>query len=178
MKFDVYGPYPIKREGKVVTQKTCDAYLESVEDDYDWSNARGCYILAVTAGGGWTPWYVGKAAKTSLHKTSLKSRNIVLFNEALKDKSKAKPVTFLLPKITPKGAFSTNQRGIAELERMLIGLAFQQNPDLLNKSQTKCWKITELVGVMNTSAPKATQAAVRLRKTLGLKKPFGKPLGT
>lgn len=175
MKFEVCGPYEIGREHKVITEKTCRTYLDSVEFDGDWVNARGCYILAVTAGGGWTPWYVGKAAKTSLHTTALKHRNIVIFNEVLKKQGKAKPVVFLLPKKTPSDKFSTNSTGIAELETMLIGLAFQQNHDLLNISQAKQWKKTELVGVMNTSAH-ATRAITKLRKTLGLKKPFGKLL--
>jgi len=78
--------------------------------------------------------------------------------------------------MTPSGGFSKNKEGIAELEKMLIGLAFQYNPDLLNTSETKYWKKTELEGVMNPSPGRATDAAVKLRETLGLQKPFGRPL--
>jgi len=42
--------------------------------------------------------------------------------------------------MTPSGGFSKNKEGIAELEKMFIGLAFQYSPDLLNTSETKYWE--------------------------------------
>jgi len=178
MKFRVYGPYTVGRENKVITEETSNNYFSCVEaSGEDWRIACGCYILATaTSGGGWTPWYVGMTETKQLHKASLKDRNIKKFNTTLIKIASAKAKVFLLPKMTPSGGFSKNKEGIAELEKMLIGLAFQYNPDLLNTSETKYWKKTELEGVMNPSPGRATDNAVRLRETLGLQKPFGKPL--
>ena len=175
MKFDVYGPYTVRRENKQITKTTREGYLQLVESGGEnWQQSRGCYILAVSSGkGGWNPWYVGMAEKTSLHKEALSVTNIVNFNEVLKKKTSATPAVFLLPKLTPAGKFSTDKNRIADLETMLIGMATMTNSQLLNISKTKIWKQTEIAGVMNTSTIRATNSAMLLRKTLSLKNSIG-----
>ena len=77
-----------------------------------------------------------------------------------------------IAKMTPSGRFATgNGNGhadIAFLERMLIGIALEQNIDLLNKRNTKMLRDMVVPGILN-SGPGAPRGPVSaLRNCLGL----------
>lgn len=175
IQFAVYGPYPIPLGGRGAIVDDNQFWVEVVDDE-KLANACGCYIFAAQTSGSPhpLPWYVGMTKRT-FKKEVLHGGNMTKFTNVLQDWKRIKPLLFLLPRLKPQGGFSADKRRIADLEKVLIGLSYQQNPDIINKSDTKIWRSTEIVGIMNTSAPRARDAAMRLRETLGIEKPIGKP---
>jgi hypothetical protein len=90
---------------------------------------RGCYIFGVKAPRGYSPGYVGKAAKTfeqevfTLHKLNH-------YHGFLADYGKGKPVMFFI--LSPRQRGKPNASQITEVERYLIELASTANEDLRN----------------------------------------------
>lgn len=178
IQFAVYGPYPIPlgERGAIVDD---NPFWNEIVNDDKLANACGCYIFAAQTSGAPhpLPWYVGMTKRT-FKKEVLHGVNMTKFTKILQNWYKITPYLFLLPRLKPQGGFSTDKRRITDLEKVLIGLAYQQNPDIINKSDTKIWRSTEIVGIMNTSVSRAPRAAMRLRETLGVKEAIGKPFGT
>jgi hypothetical protein len=69
MHFGVAGPFVITRHGakKLVTdQSVRDLKLKLDQREEGLSTACGCYLFAVRAGKGFTPYYVGQACKRAI----------------------------------------------------------------------------------------------------------------
>lgn len=99
-----------------------------------YSTKQGCYVFALRAGRGYTPWYVGKTKKQSFKdecfgQFQLGKYNKVLFNH------KGTPVVFF---VAPGGSKNVVPREVArELEHYLIQQGFHENPRILNKANAK-----------------------------------------
>jgi hypothetical protein len=172
MRFDVAGPFELRRYGKkkIITNESMTALKPQLEN---WSpglsKACGCYIFAIRAGKGYTPYYVGQACKRSLLLEALNPSNIQKFNTACSE-SKGMPVVFFLPMRTPTGRYRKKGGGrgsLGFLEQWLIAAAIEKNRNgLINTRETHFLRKITVVGIFNAKRGEATSASRKLRKAL------------
>ena len=160
MKFDVFGPYEIHRftyrSGKLITKESIAKLKVAVDKDNDSICAGcGCYVFAIRAAHGFTPWYVGQASKMRLLDESMNPNNREKYNKIIA-KRVGTPVMFFIPKLTKGGQFakptkkeSGELRAVNFLEEWLIASALQKNPGLLNQKKTHFLKNLHVVGIFN-----------------------------
>ncbi len=172
MHFDVAGPFDLTRHGKkkfITEQSLADLDPELENWESGLSDACGCYIFAIRAGKGYTPYYVGQACKWSMLREALNPSNREKYNKACSE-SKGMPVIFFLPMRTPKGRYrkkgSSGLASIDFLERWLIAKAIDKNPDLINNKETRFLRNINVVGIFNAKRGEATSASQQLRKAL------------
>jgi hypothetical protein len=131
--------------------------------------AKGCYVFGIRTSGSdlVRPWYVGKTTK-AFESECFQSHKRVLYAKAISRYERARPCLFLISRLTPKGAFFKGDSATSTdfLERHLISLGLQANPDLLNKQNTKLYREVQLRGILNGGSPDA--AAKKLRRALKL----------
>lgn len=126
---------------------------------------KGCYLFAIKAGKGLTPFYVGKATKSYAQEV-LTDHKRGIFNEVLADYGKGSPVLILISLNKRKG--KTPSRVISDVEKYLTTLAYRANSELKNiknipKSQP--WKIP---GVMHTGKGNTKEPVKALKRCLSL----------
>jgi hypothetical protein len=165
----VLGPYPIPYTGQIkgtskhITNENAKAFWEK-EEVKQVAMKQGCYIFALKAGKGFTPWYVGKATKNfkqeALHPTKRNHYNEVIFNG-----KRGTPVFFLIAK--PAHLKTIPKRQIDDLEVFLIQIAYYKNPELKNKQNANepGWSIT---GVVRGGKGKASVNAKQFKLMLKL----------
>jgi hypothetical protein len=125
----------------------------------------GCYVFAIRAGKGFTPWYVGKT-KTNFKNECFKPHKVIKYNNAILMYQKGAPVLFFIKEATHKGP--TNHNQIRQMEVFLTQVALTKNAQLLNIKNTKqqSWSIQ---GVVRGTQGKVSKPTRDLRKTLGLR---------
>jgi hypothetical protein len=174
MDFDVAGPFELSRHGakQIITKtslKELKPELEAWEEGL--SDACGCYVFALKAGKGYTPYYVGQACKRSIVDEALNPSNREKYNEVLGE-SKGTPMLFLIPMLTPTGKFrkKTQAEGKLEavdfLERYLITTAIEKNENLINNKETRFMRNIHVVGFFNATKGEATKASQLLNLAL------------
>src|SRR5580692_11425011 len=98
MDFDIAGPFEISRQGEnqLVTKRSLNDLKAKLEDwDEGLSDACGCYVFAIRAGRGYTPYYVGQATKRAIPKEALNPSNREKYNVVL-GYGRGRPVIFVL----------------------------------------------------------------------------------
>jgi hypothetical protein len=171
VNFDVAGPFEITRHGKkrmIIEQSMPDLRPQLESWKPGLSGACGCYVFALKAGRGYTPYYVGQACKTSILREALNPSNREKYNKVCSE-GKGSPVIFFLPKLTPKGRYRKKGRRSAAidfLERWLIAAAIEKNPGLINNKLTRFLRNIHVVGVFNAGKGKRPTASQELRRTL------------
>jgi hypothetical protein len=174
MNFDVVGPFELARHGskRIITKDSISELAGHLEDHTaGLSEACGCYVFAIRAGKGYTPYYVGQACKTSILKESLNPSNREKYNVVLGE-TKGTPMLFPIPLLTPKGKFRKKQSVdggmpfVDFLERWLIAAAIEKNPGLKNNKQTKFLRSMHVVGILNSRKGEATKSSSELVKVL------------
>jgi hypothetical protein len=163
MKFEPYGPFPLPRFNGGVDRSKKKSFWELIDKSHpSLSSAVGCYIFAIKAGKGFTPWYVGKTEKMSFGRETWHDGKLLIYGEVIRKYDKGRPVLFLLPKLTTKGKFTkpTKRRigAVAALEEMLIGTCLQRNRELFNKKLTR-YKAMHVPGYLNDQQGARTQKA-------------------
>ncbi|WP_400768750.1 hypothetical protein [Methylosinus sporium] len=156
MNFDVLGPFVITRHGPknlISKQSFIDLREEVEKKRIGLSNACGCYVFAMRAGKGITPFYAGQACATPLIGEAMNPSNIAKYNDV--PHRKGNPVMFLLPMVTPTGKLRkrpTNGkplRSIDFLEEWLIATCLIKNPNLINNKKTKILRNIHVTGILN-----------------------------
>jgi hypothetical protein len=174
MIFEVTGPFVLKRYGakKILNKESLSDLKEQMEIWQDGlSDACGCYVFAIRAGKGFTPYYVGQACKRSIHKEALNPSNISKYNTALSD-SNGTPVLFCIPLMTNGGKFRKRKQvkgGLAALdflEQWLIAAAIEKNEDLINNKETFFLRNLHVRGIFNAQQGEANYSTQSLTKTL------------
>lgn len=164
MQYEVYGEFPIARNGSLISRSKEDkgsfwAQVEEMEPGL--SDACGCYVFVLRK----RAWYVGMAEKQSFKQECFALHKITQYNEALGEVA-GKPSLILLPKMTPGGRFakptSRGHSDIRILENMLIGSALSRNPDLQNVKGTKLLRQMNVPGFLN---PRPGQARALMVQT-------------
>ncbi|XXF79736.1 hypothetical protein P2318_08235 [Myxococcaceae bacterium GXIMD 01537] len=164
--FAVYGPFKVPLEpgknGKMIA-RDLSGFWAGV-GDVRWM--RGVYVFAMRAGRGYTPIYVGKAAKQSFEHESFAIQKLAHhYGPALLDFRKGSPVIFFVAHPASRGAI--NKRLIDEIETFMIDAASAKNPYLSNvhKKPVHEWRIC---GVVRGKRGEATRSTGALKKAVGL----------
>lgn len=173
MEFGAYGPFEIRRNGRLVSRDKADkrAFWDGVEEGNEGlSEACGCYVFVIHG----RAWYVGLAERQSFKHECFSAHKIVQYNEALQAVT-GPPSLILVAKATPGNRFAKpSSRGHADirlLENLLVGSALGRNPQLQNVKGTKLLREMRVPGVLNTGRGQARSAAVQsLKKALGIKR--------
>ena len=134
-------------------------------DQPKFESRYGCYIFAMSAGGGLTPWYVEKTRKT-FKKEIFTPHKLNYYTQAMANYVKGKPAFFFVT--TPKSVGKPNNSKIREVEKYLINLAMTQNPDLLNKQDASIpdWGVK---GVVRGGKGKVAAGVKHFRVMLGVR---------
>jgi hypothetical protein len=170
MNFGAYGPFKLRRHGpkNLINKDTKDALRIALDEcDLGLSDACGCYVFAVRAGKGYTPYYVGRAEKRSILNESLNPSNIGKYNDVI---TTGTPVMFLLPMLTPQGKYrklATGELGsLRFLERWLIAQCIEKNPALVNNKETKFLRSIHVAGIFNATQGEAHKSSRALAKAI------------
>jgi hypothetical protein len=146
----VFGPFRIPvqkhprfRKVKLIEAKHGRAFWEKLKDR-QIAKKQGCYVFALRAGKGATPWYVGKAGK-SFKQECFGFHKLSLYNSALFSGKQGTPVLFFVALPGKKNRVAA--KIINQIETYLIQIAKLANPDLLNKKKTKPlrWGIAHVI---------------------------------
>jgi len=163
MKYEIYGEFPIARNGALVSRSREHkrSFWDEVEaTEEGLSEACGCYIFTIRN----RAWYVGMAERQTFKQECFALHKITQYNEAL-GQVNGKPKMLLLPKLTPGGHFaSPTKRGHADirmLENLLIGTALGRNPGLQNVKGTKLLREMNVPGFLNTKQGQARATIVQ-----------------
>lgn len=166
--FVVHGPHPVPLEpnktGKMVAQDLSEFWQRLDGVRYQ----RGVYVFAIRAGKGFTPIYVGKAAKQSFEAEVFSSHKLSKhYNPALLDYKRGSPVIFLIAHPHTKGTVSPAKL-IDEVETFLINVASSKNIYLSNEKKRNPpeWRIA---GVIRAQRGESTAATRAFRQAVGLK---------
>jgi hypothetical protein len=163
--FEVYGPYEITYEARPGGRTLVfDDFWADGSAAADLAGERGCYVFAISAGGGLQPIYVGKATKTFKQET-FNATNRHKFHNGFSGYAKGRPVMYFV--VHPSQRGPTNARHIGEIEVFLIQAGVAKNPDLQNVKGvgTPAWSIK---GVIRSGVGKRNAAEVEFRKLFDL----------
>ena len=163
-EFSVHGPFeiPVREEprGTLINQ-------ESLEDEFwahnECGSRRGCYVFALRAGGGITPFYVGKTL-VSFESECFQPHKTLKYIEALAHRRRRIPVMFFL---CAEGPGRPNAGAIMKLEQQLIDMAVDQNGDLLNIVGTNEEQIV-VHGALGPHHGRSDRSAKLFRRMMGL----------
>lgn len=143
--FSVRDPIKVRRAHQRAMQIISEEKIrEFWEDHSELGEGRGCYIFALRAGKGITPWYVGKTER-SFKSEVFASHKLKYFHEAMSLYSKGTPVLFFL--VAPESKSKRLGKHIRDLEEFLIQTARVVNPNLLNKqhNRDRSWTIDRVL---------------------------------
>jgi hypothetical protein len=175
VNFDVFGPFIIPRNKTrtLIDDNRLNELQEKAEKKMKGlSEACGCYVFAIRAAKGYTPWYVGRAKKTAIIKEAFNPTNLKNYHKVLNNKIKAGvPVMFLSPMLTEsENRFRKPSEGLDAidfLETWLIGEALRKNGELINVQKTKYLKNLRVRGIFNAKKGEANKIDVmQLRRAI------------
>ncbi len=175
IRFEIYGGFEVKlSEHDTVPRQAKNQKLlweEAEQQEQGLPDACGCYVFAISAGGGIIPWYVGKAEKTRFKKECFGAFQINCYNDALARYDRGRPLLYLVSLLTPSGRLAqpkqAGSKAVSFLERWLIGEALSRNPNLCNIKDTNFLKNLIVPGLMGTKPGPPTTAQREFRKLLG-----------
>ena len=178
-RYDTYGPFEVPRTQAANGQRTLDLearrrgeFWQQVEDDAPGLSAgRGCYIFALKAGRGITPWYVG-VSTTGFVNECFQPQKQVIYQSAYNEVRKGKPVLVLVARMTEGGRLSKGRLGSREagfVERTLMHRAWSRNPKLKNVTGLAMARQLKIPGLLNTDPGAPSEGVQLLRGTLGIR---------
>jgi len=158
-------PYrkPKKGSTKFITNQNVRAFWQKPEAAA-MAAKQGCYVFALRASKGFTPWYAGMATK-SFRQETLHSTKLAHYNEVLFDGRKGKPVIVF---IAPSDKRNKVPAKICDvIETFLIQSAYKQNPKIKNRQKTKMPNWT-IAGVVRPNRGPVSKTANDFKKMMGL----------
>ena len=181
MQYEVFGEFKVPRKKNRAGNRVLDlgadvlnefwAEIDRQKRQHGLSSAKGCYIFGIRTGGGIRPWYVGQTTK-SFQAECFASHKCNIYHTVYGDVAFGNPILILIARRTRSGDKFYMGKGKPKefdfLEKMLIGLALGQNPNLANKKDTKILKGLTVPGVFNKSPGRVPAAAQALQLALGL----------
>jgi len=170
MRYYVYGPYEMARDGRAVSRQRQDkkVFWEVVDvDDQGLSDACGCYVFLIRG----VAWYVGLAAAQSFRQEIFQHHKLLLYGEALQLVNGRAQFIFIA-KVTPSDRFAkpseNGHRDIRWLEKLLIGSAISRNRRLRNIKDTKLLREMHIPGIINSGKGEGRATSVQcLRRAVG-----------
>ena len=136
-RLEMFGPIsiPCDVDGKkkcILDQNVKEFWNDTIAQQME--KKQGCYIFALKAGHGYTPWYIGKTTKT-FKQESFALHKIKKYNECLWGGKKGTPVMFFIA--LPGHRNKVPALVIKDIEKFLIQSAALKNPNILNSHHTK-----------------------------------------
>ena len=175
MNFELAGPFKLKCYRGVVKKKESREHLlkDLIEWDEDLPSAHGCYVFAIRAGKGWTPYYAGQALRRTIFAEATHVDKLQKYNEVLADYERGTPVLFFLPWATDGGEryrrlTRRSSPTLDFLEDWLISLCYRRNDKLINIARTKILKSIHVQGVLNATPGDWSAGSVGFRKMFQL----------
>ncbi len=164
----VEGPFEISYSGsaksKRINRDGAREFWNDPAKDY-LRKKKGCYIFALRAGRGATPYYVGKASK-GFKQEVMTSHKIVHYNDALHERGGGTPVMYFVCPLGNKNKVATTD--LNHMEKDLIQYAHSKNPNLTNVQNTKNLPEWSIRGVIRSSKGKPSAAAAGFRTMMGI----------
>jgi hypothetical protein len=167
---EVYGPFkvPCKKQrfgsSKRIERDLIKDFWNELKGQH-LPAKQGCYVFALRSGKGYSPWYVGKTAR-SMEKECFAFHKLEIYNKALFEGIKGTPVLFFITQ--PGSKIKMSKAIIRDLEPFLIQSAKSQNPNLLNTQQTKNLPKWGIKGVIRGGMGKPSAGSRQLKKMMGL----------
>lgn len=165
----VHGPIEIsyashgRGTSKRITPDDKQRFLDDLKT-LGLSRKHGCYLFALRAGKGYSPWYVGKATK-GMEQECMGVYQLNYYNDVLYKDHKGTPVMFF---VAPRDGKAKVPRQVCdEAETLLIQSAYFKNRDIRNVQKTKVpeWTIS---GVVRASRGEPAPTAQKFRRMMGL----------
>jgi len=168
LQLEISGPFEVSCE-KATRGSSRRIEAGNVKEFWEtgaghYSTKQGCYIFALKAGRGYTPWYVGKTKRQSLRDECFGQFQLGKYNKALFN-HRGKPVIFF---VAPAGNKNVAPREVVvELEHYLIQQGYYENKGILNKANAKepRWGIK---GVLRSGRGKPDSTAGAFAKMMGI----------
>lgn len=160
--FAVRGPFAVPTAGPGVYKWIVAERLEEFWNDRVKTPAdgRGCYVFALsTSRGALLPIYVGRTSRRTFRSECFTPDKINKAQKGMRGRT-GKLVLFLVVYQS-----RPNASVIRSAEELLIKLAKEANPNLVNKQGTRSPSFS-ISGVYNTGVGKRSEAAQRFRKML------------
>lgn len=165
----VYGPFEIPCKivpaaKHISKEHAADFWTQTAT--HGLSAKQGCYVFALRAGKGFTPWYVGQASKCFAQEC-FTDHKLNHFNAALFAGKKGTPVMFFVAPIGTK-----NKVPVAELNHMekeLTQDALKKNPELRNVQNTRRLPQWSIKGVVRSNRGAPPNGAKQFAKMMGLR---------
>jgi hypothetical protein len=171
LQFIVQGPItiPCQRSGKNTKIK----HIGDAEIKNFWENEtakelaakNGCYIFAIKAGRGYTPWYIGQASKSLKSECFQDHKRSKYSAVAFDEKIPGTPVMFFI--IPPGNKKKVPKEILNDLEKTLIQAAKIKNPELLNIKKTKNGPKWGIKGVLRSTPGQPSEQSSILKKMMG-----------
>lgn len=163
---EVFGPFKIEYKN---VRKGAEKQVDTDQFKTFWEKAspcatkQGCYVFALRAGRGYTPWYVGKTTRDFKHEC-FQPAKLVYYNDVLFH-YKGTPMMFFIAKEDRKN--KVGKEVISKVETFLIQQAYFENPYLPQKIGVKPpgWSIK---GVIRGGQGRADAKATAFAKMMGL----------
>lgn len=164
MWFDMYGPFELGRvDGKIPSrQPVFWEQVQEASEQYGFESQKleqaiGCYAFGLRHGDTLKPWYIGMTvAKGGFRREVLQKHKRDHYEGVIKERRGA-PIMFLMPLLTPEGSFSRDRTSakvlIQWVEKMLFGVALQQNLECRNQRDTKYLRNVVVHGIFNSRPP-------------------------
>jgi hypothetical protein len=174
MNYLLYGPFELPRQNRRIDtdpERLKEFWSLVDEDDDGLAGACGCYVFAIRAGNGATPWYVGKAERQSFKSECITPHKLNIYDDVLSS-GKGTPLLYFYSRITPgKNVFSKPSKSrhsdVQYLEKMLISYALRRNRNLSNKRDTKMLRELVVPGLLNGKKGAQTAITKELRSVMG-----------
>ena len=161
----VYGPFEVGFESSGAIKRVEGEHRSEFWARREVAHLRkkqGCYVFAIRAGKGFTPWYVGRASK-GFEQEIFAPHKLGHYNRALFRGSKGTPVMFF---VAPQGSKKkVNTKALEQMEKELIQFALKRNPHICNVQGTKNLPQWSIKGVVRSS-PGKPDAASRSFRTM------------
>jgi hypothetical protein len=176
MRYSIHGPFELKTKNGLVDRSKDgknNFWAEIENTDLMLPSACGCYLFAIRAAKGIKPWYVGLAAKQSFQRECFTPQKINIYNDVLAGIKKGKPLLFLIAKKTKQDKFvkpcKNGHRDSTYLETLMIGVALEKNPELMNIKKTKFLRGMCVPCLINTPNMKPFQSEQEFNKAINRK---------
>ena len=177
MHYENYGEFAVPVSDVGLVNRTLNArrdFWEEVNDQgrAGLADAVGCYVFGIRAGGGITPWYVGKTDNQSFERECFQADKINCYNDVLANYDRGTPVILLTARTTNNGRLCRPTRNeyedVRALEKILIGLAYKKNWNICNVQGTRLLGDLVVPGIFNSDNRRITGPTRSLRLALGL----------
>ena len=163
----VQGPFDvIFTEGKaarMITPENKAAFIAELEK-HGVAEKHGCYVFALRSSKGYTPWYVGKAARP-LSQECMGSHQLAKYQHVFALGKKGSPVMFF---VCPEGTKKKVAKDVVdEVEDELIMFAAKRNEELLNiqKRADIGWSIQ---GILHGAGKKLSAEEKDFKSMMGI----------